>query len=278
MKDPYQVLSVSPTASPAEIKAAYRSLAKELHPDVNPGDTIVEHRFKEVTAAYDLLSDSEKKGQYDRREINADGSPRYDQSFHRGGGGGGFGGGNFEDAFSDLFGRRRTRQVKGKDVTYSVRILFLEAVEGVRRRVQLYDGKKLDVDIPAGSQEGDTLRLKNQGMDGFNGGPAGDAFVEIHVDAHPFFERDGMDIHLEVPITLSEAVLGAKINVPTPHGPVVVNVPPGTNTGRTLRLKGRGMVKGTGTAERKGDQYIRLKVTLPDKPDAKLEEFAREWL
>jgi DnaJ-class molecular chaperone len=280
MKDPYQVLSVSPSASPGEIKSAYHKLAKELHPDVNPGDTIVEHRFKEVTAAYDLLSDAGKKGQYDRREINADGSPRYDQSFNQGGGGGaGMGGGNFEDVFSDLFGRRRRGgQMKGKDVTYSVRIPFLEAVEGVRRRVQLHDGKQLNVDIPLGTQSGDTLRLKNQGMDGFGGGPAGDAFVEIQVDAHPYFERDDMDIHLEVPITLSEAVLGAKINVPTPHGPVTVNVPAGTNTGRSLRLKGRGIVKGTGATEKKGDQYIRLKVMLPDKPDPKLEAFAKEWV
>lgn len=273
MKDPYQVLSVSPTASPAELKSAYRRLAKELHPDVNPGDTIVEQRFKEITAAYDLLSDPQKRGQYDRREINADGSPRFDQAAGRG-----QGGAEFEDIFSDLFGRRRRGgQMKGKDVTYTVRIPFLEGIKGVRRRIQLYDGKKLDVDIPPGTQEGDSLRLKNQGMAGMGGGLAGDAFVEIQVDPHPYFERDGMDIHLDIPITLSEAVLGAKINVPTPHGAVAVTVPTGSNTGRSLRLKGRGVIKGAGDSEQKGDQYIRLKIMLPDKPDNKLEAFAREW-
>lgn len=276
MKDPYQVLSVSPTASPAELKSAYRRLAKELHPDVNPGDTIVEQRFKEITAAYDLLSDPQKRGQYDRREINADGSPRFDHATRRGRS---QGGAEFEDIFSDLFGRRhRGGQTKGKDVTYTVRIPFLEGIKGVRRRIQLYDGKKLDVDIPPGTQEGDSLRLKNQGMAGAGGGPAGDAFVEIQVDPHLYFERDGMDIHLDIPITLAEAVLGAKINVPTPHGAVAVTVPAGTNTDRSLRLKGRGVIKGTGDSAQKGDQYIRLKIMLPDKPDSKLEAFAREWL
>ena len=275
MKDPYQVLSVSQTASPGELKSAYRNLAKELHPAVNPGDTIVEQRFKEITAAYDLLSDPKKRRQYDQREINSDGSPRFEQGNAQRGG---QGGAEFNDMFSDLFGRRRSGQMKGQDVTYSMRVSFLEGINGVRRRIQLYDGKKLDVDIPLGTQEGDSLRLRNKGMAGAGGGPSGDAFVELHVDPHPFFERDGMDIHVDVPITLPEAVLGAKINVPTPHGAVSVTVPTGTNTGRSLRLKGRGVIKGIGESAKKGDQYIRLKIMLPDKPDSKLEEFAREWL
>ena len=273
MKNPYDVLGLPPTASQDEIKSAYRNLAKELHPDMNPGDTIVEQRFKEVTAAYDLLSDETKRGQFDRGEINADGSPRMDGPFHRGGFGPG-GGVDFDDLVADLFGRRRRpRQTKGKSVTYSVRVPFLEAARGGTQRVRLHDGTTVDVNIPAATSEGDSLRLKERGMPGTGGGPNGDAFVEVQVDPHPYFTREGLDIRLDVPISLAEAVHGAKINIPTVHGTVSVTVPAGSSSGRVLRLRGRGLVKGS----KKGDEYARLMIHLPDGADPKLKEFVRSW-
>lgn len=276
MKDPYQTLGIGPTASDAEVKSAYRRLAKELHPDVNPGDTIVEQRFKEISAAYNLLSNKENRARYDRGEINPDGSPRMDGMFR-----GGAHAGNaadFEDLVADLFGRRRrSRQAKGQSVTYSVSVPFLEAVLGGARRIQLRDGKALEVNIPAATKDGDSLRLRGQGMPGVGGGPAGDAFVEIQVTPHPYFRRDGLDIRIDVPVTLTEAVLGAKINIPTIHGPVSVTVPPGTNTGKVLRLKHKGIVKGNGSGAERGDEYVQLRVMLPDEPDSRLRDFVREW-
>ncbi|MEQ9489875.1 MAG: DnaJ C-terminal domain-containing protein [Alphaproteobacteria bacterium] len=295
MKNPYDVLGVEKGAGQADIKKAYRTLAKELHPDVNPGDKIVEQRFKEVTAAYHLLSDASQRQKFDRGEINADGSPRRNFGFggrsansgaSGGYGGGGFGGGGFggfeadaDDLFGDLFGRRRgartrTASMRGKDVSYTVRIPFEEAALGVRRRIKLYDGKTIDVDIPPGTENGQTLRLKQQGMPGMGGGEAGDAFVEVQVDPHKFFERDGLDIFVDVPVTLGEAVLGAKITVPTIHGTVNVTVPRGANTGTSLRLKGKGISPRKGGP---GDQYIKLKIMLPDKPDPDLIEFVENW-
>ncbi len=276
MKDPYKILGIAPTASDAELKSAYRKLAKELHPDVNPGDTIVEQRFKEVSAAYSMLSDKETRGKYDRGEINADGSPRMSNMFRGGARAGATA--DFDDLVADMFGRRRQRQpVKGQGVTYSVSVPFLEAALGNMRRIRLHDGKHLEVNIPAGTSDGDSLRLKGQGMPSPNGGPNGDAFVEIHVSRHPFFVRDGLDIRVDVPITLAEAVLGAKIKIPTIHGPVSVTVPPGTNTGKTLRLKDKGIVIEKGTDRRCGSEYVLLKVMLPDEPDSRLKDFAREW-
>ncbi|MEQ8603476.1 MAG: J domain-containing protein [Marivibrio sp.] len=293
MKDPYETLGVKKNAAPEEIKSAYRRLAKELHPDLNPDDPIVEQRFKEVSQAYHLLGDKEKRAAYDRGEINADGSPRGFGGgaggfggFRRGagpqGGGGfeGFGAGAAEDIFADLFGagarRQRTRTVrmKGKDVNYSIRVSFLDAALGAKRRVTLYDGKTIDVGIPAGATDGQTLRLKGQGMPGMGGGEAGDAYVEVQVDPHRFFERDGDDVFLDVPVTLSEAVLGAKITVPTIHGMVAVTVPTGSNTGSTLRLRGKGVARKGAAA---GDQFVRLKVMLPDKPDKDLVDFVKDW-
>ncbi len=274
MKNPYEVLGLAQSASQDEIKAAYRNLAKELHPDVNPGDTIVEQRFKEVTAAYDMLSDETKRAQFDRGEINADGSPRMDGMFHRNFNAGSSAGGvDFEDLVADLFGRRRPRQTKGQSVTYSIRVPFLDAARGGVQRVRLHDDTTLDVNIPAGTNDGDSLRLKGRGMPGSGGGPNGDAFVEVQVDSHPHFERDGLDIRIDVPITLGEAVLGAKVNIPTIHGTVAVKVPAGSSSGKVLRLKGRGLSKGG----KKGDEFARLLIHLPEKTDAKLKEFVRSW-
>ena len=275
MKNPYVVLGVASSASQDEIKAAYRKLAKELHPDMNPGDTIVEQRFKEVTAAYDMLSDEGKRAQFDRGEINPDGSPRMDGMF-RGGfnPAGGSGGADFEDLVADLFGRRRRpRQTKGQNITYSVRVPFLEAVRGGVQRVRLHDDTTVNVNIPAGTSDGDSLRLKGRGMPGAGGGPNGDAFVEIQVDPHAYFVRDGLDIRVDVPISLMEAVLGAKVNVPTIHGTVAVTVPAGSSSGQVLRLKGRGIAK----SGKKGDEFARLMIQLPEKMDPKLKEFVRSW-
>lgn len=276
MRNPYDVLGLSQTASQDEIKTAYRNLAKELHPDMNPGDTIVEQRFKEVTAAYELLSNAEKRAQFDRGEINADGSARMHSSFHRTyrQSSGNAGGMDFDDIVAEMFGRRRRpRQTTGKSVTYSVRVPFLEAARGGSRRVRLHDGKTVDVNIPPATNDGDSLRLKGRGMPGGGGGPSGDAFVEVHVDPHPHFKREGLDIRIDLPITLAEAVLGAKVNVPTIHGTVVVTVPAGSSSGGILRLKGRGIEKGG----QKGDALVRLMIQLPDSEDSKLKEFVRSW-
>lgn len=295
MNNPYQILGVKQDASEDQIKRAYRKLAKELHPDVNPGDKIVEQRFKGVTAAYELLSDKEKRGKFDRGEIDAAGAPRYENAFHRAytragdggfgfnfGGAGGPGGPNVEDLFSGLFGRGRQRgragstRIKGQDVRYTVRVDFISAAKGVKRRIQLYDGKSLDVTIPPGTTDGQALRLKGQGMSGMGGGAAGDAIVEVMVDTHPYFETNGKNVELEVPVTLSEAVLGGKIKVPTIHGAVTLTVPAGANTGTRLRLRGKG-IPATGKGAKAGDQFVTLKVALPDEEDEKLVEFVREW-
>jgi len=293
MRDPYSVLGVPKSASESEIKSAYRKLAKKLHPDVNQGNTEVEQKFKEVSAAYNLLSDKEKKAKFDRGEINADGTPRYDSAFHRAysqpGGGrssGGFdynqGGGDFEDIFSDLFGRarrsggrgaHRAGQPKGNNVQYTVQVSFAEAAKGIRRRITLYDGKSLDVTIPPGTEDGQTLRLRGQGMPGLGGG-AGDAYVMVQVQDDPVFDREGNDLHVTVPVTLDEAVLGGKIRVPTIDGAVSVSVPPGSNTGSRLRLKGKGVA---GQGGSRGDQIVHLQVVLPDRPDDELRTFLQGW-
>lgn len=288
MRDPYEVLGVARTASQDEIKKAYRALAKKLHPDVNPSDKAVEQQFKEVSAAYDLLSDKERRRQFDAGEIGADGSPRHRGPFRHqygtdsaGGFDFGAGGIDIDDLFSDLFGRGRGTQTryrpspKGRDLTFTVTIPFLEAMRGGSHRVSLASGKTLDVNIPPGAEDGQRLRLKGQGMAGRAAGAAGDAFVEIHVEPHAYMRRDGLDIHLDLPVTLQEAVLGAKVRVPTIDGTVSATVPPGSNSGTVLRLKGRGVMARKGG--RRGDQYVKLRVTLPEKIDGALTEFLRGW-
>lgn len=290
MMDPYTVLGVKRGASQDAIKRAYHKLAKALHPDVNPDDKNVEQRFKEVSAAYNFLSDKEKRAKFDRGEIGADGTPRYESAFHRAYTGGGRGsGGNrgqefghdFEDLFSDLFGQARrqktarTSRVKGQDIQYSMAISLVEAINGVSRRVKLYDGKSIEVRIPPGTEDGQSLRLKGKGSAGFGGAAAGDAFVTIQVKKHKYFRPENKDIHLNVPVTLDEAVLGAKIKVPTVDGAVSLNIPAGANTGRRLRLKGKGMPGKDGGA--RGDQIIHLDVMLPDKADPDLKRFLEEW-
>ena len=288
MRDPYSLLGVARNASPDQIKQAYRKLVKDLHPDLNPGDKIVEQRFKEVSAAYDLLSDKEKRARYDRGEIDAQGHQRADFGFQRahaeamhrrgrarGPYGAGAGGFSAHDIFSDLFGRGAAR-TRGADLSYKLDVSFLEAVRGCRKRLSLSGGRDLEVVVPPGTDDGQILRLRGQGTSGLSGGPAGDALVEVQVAAHPFFTRNQSDIHVEVPVTLQEAVLGAVIEVPTIDGKVAVKVPAGANTGTSLRLKGKGVVSRS-NAEMRGDQYVKLKLVLPDQPDSDLQEFVRRW-
>ncbi len=286
MRDPYEVLKVGRGASAAEIKSAYRKLAKALHPDANPGDSKVEQQFKEVSQAYGILGDAEKRKRFDRGEIDANGQ---EQSFAHGFGqrGGGFrhaagqgAGPGFrpEDIFSELFGNRgrpRTAAQKGADVNSSIKVSFLEAAEGIRKRVRLADGKALNLSIPAGTEDGRILRLKGQGKPGAMGGAPGDALVEVKVAPHKHFTRNGKNVYLELPVTLQEALLGAEMKVPTIHGPVAMKVPAGSNSGTTLRLKGKGLAAGKGGTP--GDQYVKLKLVLPDKPDSELSDFIKNW-
>ena len=294
-KDPYSVLGVPRTASQDEIKKKYRKLAKKLHPDLNPGDKKVEAQFKEVAAAYDLLSDPEKRAKFDRGEIDATGAERPESSFWRayaesgggakyaGGGqagGGQAGGFDASDLFSELFGelgggRGARMRRRGADTNFKMTVDFLDAVNGATRRITLPNGKSLDLRIPAGTTSGRTLRLAGQGMPGANGGPPGDAFIELEVAPHPFFERKGNDIHVELPVSLPEAVLGAKVAVPTVDGRVTVTVPKGSNSGDMLRLRGKGAPDPAGGS--RGDQYVRLRVMLPEKPDPELTEFIERW-
>ncbi len=286
MRDPYEVLGVSRSASEADIKKAYRRLVKETHPDLHPGDKAVEQRFKEISAAYDLLSDKKKRARYDRGEIDAEGRERPEFAFHRAygdaarGGGrasaaGGGGGGSFSahDIFDELFGRTSLK-TKGANISYTLAVDFLEAARGGKRRVVLSSGRSLEVNIPAGTENGQTLRLKGQGLPGMGGGPNGDALIEIKVGSHPYFSRKGRDIVVDVPVTLHEAVLGANIQVPTIDGKVAVKVPRGANSGTRLRLKGKGIA---GPGDVRGDQYVKLTIMLPDSPDSDLTNFVGRW-
>jgi len=293
MPDLYKTLGVGRLASADEIKKAYRKLAKKLHPDVNAGDKKIEAQFKEVSAAYDLLSDAEKRRKYDRGELDDNGNPRHPgfQAGNPWGAGNNAGAGRSRTAkdfgldeegndeiFKDFFGFGRGRanfKMRGADVTYRLEVEFLDAALGGKRRVNLTDGKTLDVAIPAGTEDGAQLRLKGQGMPGQGGAANGDAFVEISVKAHPYFERDGFDILLECPVTLQEAVLGGTIEVPTIDGRVALKVPIGSNSGTQLRLKGKGLANPK--SKQRGDQYVRFVVTLPKAVDAELEKAVRDW-
>ena len=296
MRDPYDVLGVSSSATQEEIKAAYRRLAKKLHPDLNPGNEKAEDEFQEVGNAYALLGDPEKRKAYDEGAIDAagqekprrsgfyrtytrGGSTKYEDFFDQAEAG--------PDIFSDLFGfghshgprtqayERKPMRRRGADVHYTVEVSFLEAARGGKRRLSLTEGRTLDVNIPAGTEDGQVLRLKEQGMPGTNGAPPGDAFIEILIKPHAFFKRDGLDLLLELPITLQEAVLGRTVKVPTLDGDVSVRIPPGANTGQKLRLRERGIAKGKDGE--KGNLYVTLKVVLPDEPDASLSEFLESW-
>ena len=286
--DPYAALGVPRASSAEEIRKAYRKLAKELHPDVRPNDKASAERFKRVTAAFNLLTDENLRGRFDRGEIDADGNEQ--PQFQPGGGFGGFagagagararGGGRsevFEDLFDGLFSRgggsRGFGQQRGEDVRYRMDIDFLDAVNGGKRRVTMSDGRTLDLAIPAGLNSGQTLRLKGQGLPGAGGGPAGDALVEVKVSEHPVFRRDGDDIRMDFKITLAEAVEGGRVPVQTPSGPVTMSVPPGSSSGDLLKLRG----KGVQTRPNPGDLLVRLMIVLPRKDDPDLREFISKW-
>ena len=286
MTDPYEVLGVSKTASADDIQKAYRRLAKKLHPDLNPGDKSAEEKFKEVSAAYDLLGDAEKRGRYDRGEIDASGAEkpqpqrRYYRDFAESGQGAGQGfqsgfGDLDEDVLAEIFGRRGANlKMRGGDVRYHLAVDFLSAVNGAKPQLALPDGSEITVTIPPGTRDGQILRLKGKGRPGYNGGEPGDALIEIEVRPHPLFKREDDNIRIELPVSLAEAVLGGKVKTPTPTGDVMLSIPKGANTGTVLRLKGKGVPKADGSH---GDQYVTLKVMLPDKPDPELEEFIARW-
>ncbi|MGE0237182.1 MAG: DnaJ C-terminal domain-containing protein [Parvibaculaceae bacterium] len=285
MTDPYETLGVAKTASADDIQKAYRQLAKKHHPDLNPGDKSAEEKFKDVSAAYDLLGDAEKRGRFDRGEIDAQGvekpQRRYYRDFADRGEAGpftsdqGYADLNDADILSEIFGRRGANmKMRGGDVRYHLAVDFLSAVNGAKPQLSLPDGSEITVTIPPGTRDGQVLRLKGKGRPGYNGGEPGDALIEIEVRPHPLFTRKDDDIHLELPISLAEAVLGGKVKAPTPSGAVMLTVPKGANSGTVLRLKGKGVAKANGGH---GDQYVTLKVMLPDKPDPELEEFVTRW-
>ena len=294
-EDPYALLGVAKNASEDDIRRAFRKLAKELHPDLNPGDRAAVERFKKVSAAYELLGDPEKRKRYDRGEIDASGEPRAYQQ--QGAAGGPFGwrgtrppGGatpdmedaGFSDIFSEIFGGARGARgartgggIRGSDVRYTLEIDFMEAVTGARKRVTMPEGGMLDLTVPEGVIDGQVLRLKGKGGPGFRGGEPGDALVEIKVRPHAQFKRVADDIALDLPISLDEAVIGAKVEVPTITGRVQLTIPKGTSSGRVFRLRGKG-VKNVSTGAT-GDQLVTVRIVLPDTIDDSLAYFLSEW-
>lgn len=289
--DPYSTLGVSRGASEKEIKSAYRKLAKELHPDTNKDNPKAAERFSDVTRAYDLLSDKTKRAQFDRGEIDAEGNPA--MPFGAGGGyssGGGQRGfsGNFggnegidlDDLFGGIFGGSRGggmgggargRMPRGASVSYRLSVSLTDAAERKDQRITLSDGKTIDLKLPAGVEDGTQMRLSGKGEPGPGG--AGDALITIQIQPHPFFRRDGDDLRLDLPITLDEAVNGARVKAPTASGAVMLTVPPGASSGKVLRLKGRGMTRKDGT---RGDQLITLEIVLPEA-DADLAKRLEGW-
>lgn len=288
MKDPYETLGVNRTATDKEIKDAFKKLARKFHPDLHPGDKEAEGKFKDISAANDLIKDPKKRRRFDAGEIDASGAERPQERFYRDFADGpshaaqdGFA--NNEElqeflarAFADRGHRPQgTFRAHGQDVSYVLPVGFLDVTNGAVRTIALPEGKMLQVTIPEGAEDRQTLRLKGQGMPGFGGGPSGDAYVELHVQPHPFFNRKDDNVHVEVPVTLKEAVLGARIEVPTIGGPVAVTVPKGSNTGTTLRLRDRG-IRNRKSGQR-GHQMINLKVILPAAEEPELVAFLEKW-
>lgn len=288
--DPYKELGVARNASAEEVKKAFRKLAKDLHPDKNPGDKAAEERFKRVTAAFDLLGDKDKRAKFDRGEIDADGREQF-RGFgggaRPGAGPGGFGGGpggragfeniDLDELFGMFGGQGRQRGARdftprGQDVRATLEITLEDSITGATRRIQFSDGRTLDVTIPKGAGDGQVIRLRGQGAPG-RMGEAGDALIELKIAKHPLYRREGADLEMDLPISAPDAILGGKVTVPTPEGRVSMTVPAGSNSGRVLRLKGRGGFAGG----KRGDLLARLVVTLPEPQDETLVKFAEEW-
>ncbi|PTW62163.1 DnaJ-class molecular chaperone [Breoghania corrubedonensis] len=327
MRDPYQVLGLTKSASEADIKRAYRKLAKKYHPDQHPDDKSAQDRFSEVNQAYEIIGDKAKRAQFDRGEIDAEGKQRFQGfegfqgaqgggrpggwHFRQGGGGpgGAAGAGGFDDILNEIFGSfgggarargasagagggpgaggpglggagmgagagTRTRPQQGEDVTIVTRVTLEELAHGGKARVTLPNGKTLSVTVPAGTQSGDQIRLKGQGNPGPAGGPAGDAWVTVQFSPHPHFTPEGSNLRLNLPLTLYEAVLGAKVRVPTLDSAVEMTIPANSSGGRTLRLKGKGLPTKEGGH---GDLLVSLRLTLPEGGDADLEKLMRVW-
>jgi DnaJ-class molecular chaperone len=291
-QDPYQVLGVSRQASAEELRRAFRKLAKQHHPDRNPGDKAAEEKFKQISSAFDLLGDEEKRKKFDRGEIDADG-----REIMRGFSGGPFrGGGGFEgaqgaafegvdlnDILSEVLGGARGGRsgfggfsggpARGADIRGRIEIDLEDAIKGAKQRLDFSDGRSIEVTIPKGAADGQVLRLKGQGSPG-RAGP-GDALIELAIRPHPIFRREGDNLIMDLPVSVPDAVLGAKVEAPTPEGPVSLTVPKGSNSGRVLRLKGRGLPSGKGGA--RGDLLARVMVVLPEPVDPELEAFAETW-
>lgn len=313
MRDPYEVLGVAKGASAGNIKSAFRKLAKKYHPDANKNDPKAAARFAELNSAYEILGDDKKRRAFDAGEIDAEGKPRYagfegvhpgagfgqdghfesftwgPQGFHRTGRGAGSGGAggfsSFEDILRGMMGGRAgaarggarfepeefEAAPSGHDVQVSITIALSDLAHGGSRRVRLPTGKEVDIKIPLGVTDGQQIRLKGQGFTGPGG--AGDALITVNVAKHPFFERDGADLRLDLPVTLYEAVLGGKVRVPTLDGAVELSIPAGTNSGRVFRLKGKGLP----TKDGKGDLYVAIRIMLPEGKDEELDELMRKW-
>ncbi len=278
MRDPYDTLGVPRNATAEVIKKTYRKLARQHHPDSAPNNTKSEDRFKELSTAYNLLSDARKRSSYDRGEIDAMGNPLASPRMHRSGRGASQG--RFTSPFDDFFKRRNNPRssglkVDGSDVSYSLKVDFPDAALGSNKTVIMTNGKRLAVSIPPGTKNTQILRLKGQGMDGIGGGKSGDAHVEIIVKSDNLYVQKGDDIHMNLSISLPEAVIGRVIEVPTIHGAVKLSIPAGSNTGTVMRLKYKGIENKK--KRTKGNQFVTLQVVLPTKQDKELTSFVRKW-
>ena len=306
MRDPYEVLGVPRGASPAAIKSAYRKLAKKHHPDSNTNDPKAAARFSEINSANEIIGDEDKRKQFDRGEIDAEGKPRFQgfpgggrtspggggfetHTFRTGGGAGGFGGGGFEDILNSMFGGGAARGARAGaggsfefdpggialdlDLNVAMTVSLEEAVKGVEKRVRLPTGKELNVKIPAGVVAGQQIRLKGQGETAPGHRP-GDLLITVSIAPHAFFKVEGSDLRVDLPITLYEAVLGGKVRVPTLGGAVELSIPKNTSSGRTFRLKGKGLPRATGST---GDLFVTARIVLPDGNDSELEALMQKW-
>ncbi len=289
MDDPYKTLGVSRDVSDKDIRRAYLKLAKLHHPDLNPGNAAAEERFKGITAANDLLSDSEQRGRFDRGEIDMSGQERPPQPTYRDfadtdmgrrysrgpANSGNWNADSLNDIFGSMFGEPDPRRkMAGEDTRYALRIAFLDAVNGTTRRLELPDGASVDVKIPPGADEGLHLRLRGKGSAGRNGGATGDLLIELHIEPHSIFRRDGQNLQLDLPVSFRDAVLGGQVEVPTPLGPVLMRIPAHSDSGAKLRLRGRGVPAHDGQPA--GDLTATLRLMV-GTTDAALEDFLRGW-